>query len=278
MDITTLFTYALGAFILFLIVGWLGFLIPPKPLQLTEEVLPATPPLPFPESLPPALASALSPAVGSPATLTGALAAWGTGKIIARRFPIVGPLWAPMTWKISLVPGQGFIWDSTITWFGRPFLPGHEEFVDGKGKFVVKGSAIDTEHIHRSEQVMLFLYSFLLAPAFFLNDERFTWKEGEEDAIQLEVALGDNRPMTFTLFFDPQNHNLIRIETFRPTSRTGKDIPFQVKFSKNRRFSDQLTLPGRIDLAWQNDFYLFYEPQGILYDADILPLVKEAAE
>lgn len=275
MDIATLFTYALGAFILFLIIGWLGFLLPPKPISINQETVQPTPPLPLPESLPSAVTQSLSSSLGSPVVVTGSLSAWGTGKIIARRFPLLGPLWAPMTWKIALVPGQGFIWDSTITWWRRPFLRGHEEFVDGKGKFIIRNSGIDTEHIHRSEQVMLFLYSFLLAPAFFLNDERYAWKELDEQSVQLDIAQADSRPMSFTLFFELQNHHLIRIETLRPASRSGKDIPYQAKFSNYHLFNNSLTLPSRIDLAWEDEFYLFYEPQGILYDADILPLVKE---
>jgi hypothetical protein len=194
--------------------------------------------------------------------------AWGRGRLISSRLPIVGKLWSPFSFTLFLSPGSNFVWRSHITWFGRSFLQGGDEFRNGHGKFNMGKTSLENPNLDLSLKAMLWIYTFLFAPSAVIGRKDISYKKLDDYTLEVTVEEAEQVPLTFVLKFDPENGELIRIETQRKTSKGGA-LPFHVDSSNPLQFDPQIALPGKVVLNWEDETYSRFEVMGVHFNVDI---------
>lgn len=204
------------------------------------------------------------------------LAAWGRGRI-SSHLPIFGRVWLPLSWTLYLIPGSMFVIHNRITWFGRNFIRGGEEYRHGKGKFLLGRKPVENPYLDETERALVWLYSIWLAPGSLANHPEAQWSsEGHE--LQLQVNAEGLAPLNFALTLDPQSGTLAKIVSTRKGSRTGGDYPFVAALSETKIFEGTAELPTHWIADWDNDVYLKLNLAGICLNADIDQVMQGGIE
>jgi hypothetical protein len=253
--------YALLGVVIFLLAGMIGFRIP-APLRWPDgspstEVQYHT----LPAGLPQAARRWLSNTAGEVAA-PETLVAWGRGKI-ASNLPILGRIWLPLSWTMYLAPGSEFIIENRITWFGRRFIRGGEEFRQGRGEFLLGSQPIQAPYLDETERRLCWLYSIWLAPGSLLIKDGVVLSENRDGSLRILVSDVGKPDMEFSLYFEPSTGNLASISTMRKGSRTGDDYPYQADLNLSKNVDPEIYLPTRYTGDWDGDIYIKLELVGL---------------
>jgi hypothetical protein len=267
-----------GVLIAFLILYWLGFRVKPRATAPDLEKLepPETTPLAG-EDLPAPLRAYFKSTFGENLPLPGTAVAWGTGRIVVRYFGALGPLWAPLRWAVYLVPGEQFVWRTTITWFRQRMLQGGDEFRQGHGRFVMGNRPLENKNINLSEWAVMWLYTLFAAPTSLLGEDTVQFDPVDENAVRMRVpAPGKDEHWEFILRFEPDSSRLYKIETKRTASRSGEGIPYQIWLYDPQNHPVG-RLPSTLRFAWEGEDHLELKVSGVAYNLNINPILEHGA-
>ncbi len=264
------------ALMVFLAVGFAGFRVPA--------------PLRWPAGKPAASLSTLPPDFDLPplakkwlfqgsarAETPSTLVAWGRGKIVSQ-LPIFGRTWLPLSWTLYLIPGENFIIQNRITWFGRRFIRGGEEYRDGKGSFVLGSKSSEYQYLDETQRALVWLYSIWLAPASLVAMDSVSLKDNSEGGLCLMVHQNQRSLLQFNLDFDSTTGLLQRISGTRKGSRTGGDYPYIASLSQPENFGEAGKIPIRYVANWDNDMYIKFELAGIALNQDVSEAMQTGVE
>jgi hypothetical protein len=279
MDLNNIIIIAGIIIILALTVGLAGFRYPPKvkiPLRqpiVHENGILAT------GRLPDCLIRFLTNNFGNPLPHPQSLVAWGRGRILTAPFPLLGPIWVPLTWTLDLVPGDRFVFLITLAWFGKFFIKGGDEFQKGHGRFSLGGSILENENLNLSEATLLWIFSLWLAPFALIGNENVMWQTGDYCTIQADCSFGESRIRRFHMQVTQADNKLDSINTSRTTSREGKDLGFHASFAAHRAFDSHYNFPSQMSLNWEDEkAYLHVELIGLRYDVDIEEAIQKGLD
>lgn len=262
--ILTVLAMVLGGFIFVLAVGWLGFRLLPRRTTPDEAAVSPPPVHPLRPSLPESVQRFFNANFGAEIPAPETVIAWGSGRFLAVQFPLLGKMQVPMRWVMTLVPGKTFTWQVRFFWFHRQFMAGSEGYDGRRGKYQM-GTTIETnENMDQSEHVLLWFYTLLLAPGAILPNRHVIAQAEGGNRFRLEVPtpFGGKRPYTLEVDADAR---LTRIATRRPTLRTGKDLSFFALLADHQEFDGAGRLPATVQVAWENDFYMTLNLEGVRY-------------
>ena len=188
------------AVVVFLAVGFVGFRVPAPLRWPADEPSAPLSHLSSDKAVPPIASKWLFPD-SSGAPVPSSLAAWGRGKISAQ-LPIVGKVWLPLSWTLYLEPGKNFIIQNRITWFGRHFIRGGEEYRDGRGAFILGSKTTNNPYLDETERALLWLYSIWLAPASLVAADAISFQKSEANNLRLITHEDAGSVLEFNLDFD----------------------------------------------------------------------------
>lgn len=274
MDIGLFPLVLLGAAAVMLAVMWLGFRVPAR-VRIPDlgDGSQALEKVPVPEGLPAPVERFYRAAFGEQVPVPRSVVMYGRGTFRVRKLPLVGFLWAPLSWTLHLAPGQAFVWQARVYWLRRMLVDGGDQYREGKGRFVMGKEVIEGDNLDYSEQVVLWLYTIYFSPGALLDLPAAAWHERGEHAAGLTVRDG-GRELSFTLHFDPASGHLARIETQRPASKAGTLYPFQLVLSQPRELDSGVMLPSQMGAAWEDDFYTYYQVLGARYNAPAADVIQ----
>jgi hypothetical protein len=274
MNIVEILIFVLLVIVGVVIIGLAGFRYQPKMLIPSRQSVGDTPTALPPANLPPFLLHALETNFGAQLPASRSLVAWGRGRIVASRMPILGPLWAPLVWTLNLAPGQGFVLETRLSWYGRVFAIGTEELRNGHGKFDLGVRVIENANLDLSETTLLWIYSTWLSPFSLLADRHIQWQAEDDHTIRASIPFADSFDRTFDLVFDPQTTNLVQLNTTRTTSKEGNSLPFHAVFSQHRSFDNDFVYPAHLFFYWDTeDAYMHLDLSGVRYNVDLSDLI-----
>jgi len=275
-NILQLVIIAVIAMIAVPLVYWVGFRFRPRPIAPELEPTDPLKQQALDENLPAPLKRFFLMVYGEKAPLPVMVTAWGSGRIVVRNMGRLGPLWAPFRWSVYLVPGKEFVMRTTITWFGRRMLQGGDELRKGHGRFVMNKDELENENIDNSEWVMMWLYTLMTAPTALINNPKITLEEVEENSVKVGVPYKGAEFWYFTLNFDTDSGELRTIHTYRPASRDGRKIAYQLSLDDYHPVGIG-TLAGMIGSSWESDYFQYNEMVGVRYNVDISQVMQEGA-
>jgi hypothetical protein len=255
---------------------WVGFRFAPPPVAPELEPTDPLKQQPLDESVPAPIKRFLQMVYGEKAAIPVTVTAWGNGRIIVRDMGRLGSLWAPFRWSLYLIPGKEFVMRTTITWFTRRMLQGGDELRNGHGRFVMSKDQLENANIDNSEWVMLWVYTLITAPAVLIKDPKITLEEVEENSIKVGVPYKGGDFWYFTLNFDTDTGELRTIHTYRPASRDGRKIPYQLSLDEYHPVGIG-TLAGSIGAAWDGEYFQYNEMAGVRYNVDVSEVMLEGA-
>jgi hypothetical protein len=275
---TTYLLLFFGILISFMLVYWLGFRIKPRSKAPVLERLdpPGSTPL-ADEELPMPLRTYFKSAFGDQLPLPGTAVAWGTGRIVVRYFGALGPLWAPLRWAVYLVPGEQFVWRTTITWFRQRMLQGGDEYRQGHGRFIMSNRPLENKNINLSEWAVMWLYTLFAAPTSILGEENVHFETVDDNTVIMRVPTpGKDEPWEFTLRYEPDSSRLYKVETKRTASRSGAGIPYQIWLYDPKPF-EAGNLPATLRFAWEGEDHLELKVAGVAYNLNINAILEHGA-
>jgi hypothetical protein len=279
MELNNIIVIVLILLVVGLILGLIGFRYPPKvkiPFRETQDpdnnVTSAA-------ALPDYLNQYLYNNFGDPLPHPSSLTAWGRGRILTAPFPLLGPIWVPLTWSIDLAPGNCFVFQIKLTWFGKVFVKGGDEFKNGHGRFSLGGRAIENANLDLSEATLLWIYSLWLLPFSILGNEHITWSVKDDHTVQAEIIFAGDQAHSFQMLIMPDKHELGSIHTTRTTSREGKELDFHATFNEYRAFDNNYHYPSQISLNWGDEkAYLHLDLTGLRHDVNIEEVIQKGLD
>lgn len=265
------------AVVAFLIIGFVGFRVPAPLRWPAGEPAEALPYLSPDGELAPLTKKWLFQK-SSAAPVPTSLVAWGGGKM-ASRLPIFGKVWLPLSWTLYLIPGKCFILQNRMTWFGRRFIRGGEEYRAGKGIFILGSKISDTPYLDETERALMWLYSIWLAPATLVGMDSVSLVEMDENFLRLAVRDEDHHVIhQFDLGFDSATGLLYRISGTRKGSRTGEEYSYIASLSQPRNFENAGKIPTQYSANWDNDIYIKLDLAEVKMNQDISEALQKGVE
>ena len=278
MDFVSILLLVLGVVLLAGLVGWLGFIIPPRKFPadlgenntaLEETAIPRDLPLPVRNYF----EQYFSGAYPVPRTVV----AHGHGRFRVRRLPLFGWIWAPLAWQLYLAPGQAFVWRMRLYWFHRLVVDGGESYIQGHGRYLAGRTLTESEGLDRSERTLLWLYTLIFAPGAMLAHPGAAWQPIGDHTARLLLTFPDEI-LEFTLYFDDETSGLKRIETIRCGSRGEVLYPYQICLRDEIDLGGDNKLPSHFATAWEGDIYARYQTDAIAMNGPIAEAIKSGIE
>lgn len=271
-NILNILYVVIGGLVIFIILVPLGFAIKSRivipnlePWYVVKtRPLPSTLPLPFYQYL----KKISSHQIPAPITVV----AWGRGRLIARKLPLFGAMWVPFAWALHMLPGKSFRWKTNVTWFNLSFLRGNDEYHQGHGKYTMNKTTLEGENMNLSQLTMMWLYTILFSPTTLVDNPQVTWQTSEDNSVMIEINPSQEaQTLAFILKFNPDNNELIQIETKRVTSK-GKPEAFKLQFKEYQPINPDILQSSLMQAAWENDVYTKIEIKGVRYNVDIVEI------
>lgn len=259
--------YAVLGVVLFLIVGFIGFRIPAPLRWPYGEPVSEIKHRPVPAGLPKAARRWLSNTNGE-LVIPDSIVAWGRGKVVSK-LPIIGRIWLPLSWTMYLIPGSSFIIQNRITWFGRRFIRGGEEFRDGRGTFYLGKEAVSAPFLDETERSLCWLYSIWLAPASLVEIDGVEMSENEDGSVRIKTSEIEKPDLTFNLDLNAGTSQLESIRSTRKGSRSGDDYPYIASLSRPKQIYEDFNTPTAYTGDWDHDVYIHLELVGMQFNQDI---------
>lgn len=251
----------------FLAVGFAGFRIP-APIRMPPDEPTAPPSSLAMSSELPSLAKSWIYQGKTSSISPKSLVAWGKGWV-ASRVPIIGKIWLPLSWTLYLLPGESFVMQNRITWFGRRFIQGGEEFRSGKGSFVFGSQSTDAPFLDDTEKALVWLYSIWLTPASLVMMDSVSLFETSQYNLELTADQGQNFSLLFSLDFSSDTGLLHQITGTRKGSRTGIEYPYMATLTHPRNFAEMGQIPTKYTANWDGDIYIKLELAGVKVNRDV---------
>jgi hypothetical protein len=275
MNIVEIISLAIIVIIVMLMVGLAGFRFRPKVKLPSRQSVGEVPTVLMPVDLPPLLQRSLEANFGSQLPASRSLVAWGRGRIVAGNIPILGHVWTSLLWTLNLTPGQDFVLDTRLSWFGRIFAVGTEELRHGHGRFNLGERVIENANLDLSETTLLWIYTAWLSPFSLLANPHISWKIEGDSTICASVPFVDGAEHTFDLIVDPQNFHFEQLDTTRVTSKEGNSLPFHAVFSQHHSFDNDFIFPAHLYFHWDTeDAYMHLDLSGVRYNVDLSDLMQ----
>jgi hypothetical protein len=279
MDINIIIFFIIFGLVLGGLIGYAGFRYPPKIKIPSRELIAPPEVISIPNNLPSLLKESLINNFNSQLPLPGSLVAWGRGRIKAFPLPVIGPLWTPFSWTLDLLPSNAFVLQFRMTWFGKVFIIGGDEFRNGHGRFLMGDRLLESDNLNLSEATLMWIYSLWLSPFTLLTNKQINWKGMDESTIQATVPSCNDEFRSFDYVLDPSSNRLLRIDTTRTASRDGRSLAFHADFGQHRLFDDHYTFPAHMSARWENEKpYLHLDLIGLRYNVDVSEVMQQGID
>jgi hypothetical protein len=270
MDTPTIATLLVGGLLVLGFVLWMGFRIPARVISVDIQSGADVERDPMPEGLPAALERWLRLCYGDTLPRPLTVTAWGNGKVISARLPVLGALWTSMNWRLYLEPGAHFMWRMRAYWFRQLMVSGGEEYRDSVGRFAMNTSRVENPNLNPSMRSLLWLFTLVFAPGSVLNDERVSCEGVDEHTVKLSITVEEGADtQSFSLHFDPRDGRLVSIETVRATSRDGSLLPFFFLLEGEKKLADGVNVSLKVTAAWDDGAYGGYSVTGLCYNPSL---------
>ncbi|HEY9076740.1 MAG TPA: hypothetical protein VIO61_09405 [Anaerolineaceae bacterium] len=249
--------------------AWLGFLLPaPVKTPLVEhgdEELA----LRHLDSLPADCKSLMIEYFREGVPIPETIVAWGNARIVYGQVPVIGSLWAPLTWTLYLKPGKGFIWKIGMTWFRKVRISGGDGYLDGKGKFHMGDTVLENPNLDRGERTMLWLYTLLLAPGSMFVTPGVSCEKNDQGQYLVKVSEPETEVESFNIIVSPTVSLPSQVDTHRAASKDGRNLPFNVRIEQYFSPFPGWNFPAELVFSWENDAYLKMSVKGIQFNVHI---------
>ena len=264
-----------AAFFAFFLIGRLGFLVPAR---VSRPKLEPSGPLPLREpeaEIPDYLKSWCNASAGASTEQPATITAWGNGRQLAKNIPVYGQVWVPYSWTLFLLPGNSFIIRSHITWFRKLFVRSGEGLISGSGTFIAGKTQVESEYMDRSETVLCWIYTLLLAHGAVVTTSEVNWLSTADKKARLRISPPGHLSMDFHLLLNSEPGYLQRIDGNRPASSDGRNLTFQVELSDPKEFEEGRLLPSKIKMHWDQEMYNEMSLVGVVSNKNLTDIFAE---
>jgi hypothetical protein len=120
----------------------------------------------------------------------------------------------PARWRFTHEVGKAYRHYFEITFYGFPVLKVNEHYLDGRARLELPFQVVENDPGVDSAANQGLWVETSAFPSVFLTDPNVRWEAVEDKTARLYVPFGDGE-QEFTVTFDPQTGELVRMETLR---------------------------------------------------------------
>jgi hypothetical protein len=274
--ITSIVVYVLAGFVILILLIAAGLLI--KPRVRVPDRTNSTPPgnLPDQPELEKSFKRYIKTRHGDEFPNPFSVLAWGTGRMVSSRLPIFGPIWIPINWTLDMLPGKAFVLEGRFFWFRRMLFIGTDQYINGKGQFVMSDSLLTNSNLTASELTLLWVYTILLSPTCLINTPGVSIAGLDLNECTISIDSEDGKRRHFTLKLNPASGSLYHLITQRTASKSGEDLDFHVRLTGSIEFEAGKEFPRELHFAWEDVPYLKLDIAGVAFNRNIQDILDEA--
>ena len=193
----------------FLLLGWVGLQIKPKPFPPFPGEALALQTVPLPECLPEPVERFYRARYGENIPIIDTVVISGRGTLK------LGGIASPIRFRFVHEAGKSFRSDIDMTFFGGPIMHAFEIYLDGHARGVTPGGMDENEAwFDQSANIRMWAEAIDWFPAILAIDPNVHWEPIDENTALLSVPLGDSEDHLIVRF-DPSDDSVQYIEAMK---------------------------------------------------------------
>ena len=196
-----------GAFVVLVLLGWLGLRIKPAPLPAFPQQTGELRTVPLPKDLPAPVERFYHQLYGENVPIVDSFVVTGRAKM-----RIMG-ITFPARFRFTHIAGRDYRHYIETTIFGLPLMKVNEHYLDGKSRLELPFGVEEGPKVDQGANLGLWAESLWL-PSILITDPRARWEPIDEETALLAVPFGE-KEQRFVARFDPETGMLHFLESMR---------------------------------------------------------------
>ena len=250
-----------------LVVGLAGFKVQPGPPEPNPERTKDLGTVTVPAGLPEPVYRYFTTAAGPEVPRTETAVAWGHAQL---KLPDAERgMWVPVQWKAEYVPGQAFVREMDVTWFGMKVLRAEDIYVDGRGSVIAGGRVLGAgPHVDQGANMTLWAEGIWF-PSVLLTDPRVRWEAVDAQTARL-VFPHETEEDSVLYHFDTETGLISEITALRYRDPDQEREPWRIEFTAWREFHG-IKIPSQLWVTWeeQGQPWAHFTVEGLEYNVDL---------
>jgi hypothetical protein len=256
------------------LLGWLGLQVRPRPFPPHAARTPELATVPLPAGLPAPVARYYRQLYGDRVPVIESAVI--SGRAIMSP---VGGVKIPARFRFYHRAGHDYRHQFEMTWFGRAFGAGNEQYVDGQSRLVLPfGLSDQGPQIDQAANLSLWA-EYVWAPAVLVTDPRVRWEPVDEETALLVVPFGAAE-QTFVARFDPDSGRLHMLESMRYKDSKSVAKTLWLNESSNWRTVGDYEIPATGAVTWfdQGKPWAFFTVEEVVYNVDVSEYLRQEGQ
>lgn len=250
-----------------LTVVWAGFKVQPGPQEPYPERTRDLDTVTVPAVLPEPVYHYFNTAAGPEVPRTETAVAWGRAQL---KLPDAERgMWVPVRWKAEYVPGQAFVREMDVTWFGMKVLRAEDIYVDGRGSVIAAGRTLGAgPEVDQGANMTLWAEGIWF-PSILLTDPRVRWEVVDSRTARLLFPF-ETEEDSMLCHFSPETGLLSEITALRYREPGGEREPWRIQFTEWREYQG-IKVPSQLWVTWeeQGQPWAHFTVEGLEYNVDL---------
>jgi len=264
-SILTIAIFLVGIVAVLLTIGWLGFQIEPESFPPHPEKMKDAGTVDVPPDIPGPVKRYYEAAAGSHVPVIRSAVVWGKAKLR------INGIWMPVRFKAYYLPGQAFLRNIEVTWFGKTILKVGDSYLNGEGVMKIEGLLNMTETGEKIDQGqnLAMWGETVFMPSVVIADTRARWEAVDNDSARLIVPYGEqNDGLLYK--FDKKTGLISNVSAQRYRGQDDIKTPWLIEFNE-WKFFHSVKIPVRFELIWEDEGspWSYWTVEGVEYNVVI---------
>jgi hypothetical protein len=264
-NIFTIVIVLIGIVAVLLIIGWLGFQIEPESFSPHPEKTKDIVSVEVPPDIPEPVKRYYEAAAGSLIPEVRSAVVWGKAKLR------INGIWMPVRFKAYYLPGQAFLRNLEVTWFGKTILKVSDSYMNGEGVMKIEGllNMNETgEKIDQGQNLAMW-GEVVFTPSLAITDTRARWEAVDDETVRLVIPYGvQNDSLLYK--FDKKTGLISYVSAQRYRGQDDKKTPWRIELTEWKNFHS-VKIPVRFAVIWEEEGspWSYWTVEGVEYNVDI---------